>query len=99
MEPENAVYLNTLGVILFRNSEWQSAVGMLEKSLELSGDKYFGANGFFLSMSKHHLSQFEEAASWYQQSVEWMDTHAPEDHELNRFKAKAAELLQLEVSE
>ncbi len=48
---------------------------------------------FFLAMAQWNLGEKEEARKWYDQAVEWMETKQPDDKELARFRAEAAELL------
>ena len=35
----------------------------------------------------------DEARKWFDQAVEWMEKNKPDDEELRRFRAEAAELL------
>jgi hypothetical protein len=48
---------------------------------------------FFLAMGHWKLGQREEARKWYDEAVAWMDKNQPQNEELRRFRAEAAELL------
>jgi tetratricopeptide (TPR) repeat protein len=83
---------NTLGVAQYRNAAWKEAVEALTKSVQLSkgGDS---SDFFFLAMAHWQLGEKEQARTWYEQAVQWMDKHQPQDEELRRFRTEAAELL------
>jgi hypothetical protein len=61
--------------------------------LRKGGDSF---DWFFLAMGHCQLDQNEEARKWYDQAVAWMDKHQPQNEELRRFRAEAAELLGIE---
>jgi hypothetical protein len=101
LQPENGTYWNTLGVALYRAGDWTGAIEALEKSMELrsGGDSY---DWFFLAMAHWQLGEEEqddavrrrhqtEARRWYDKAVEWMEKNKPDDEELRRFHAEAAE--------
>ena len=48
---------------------------------------------FFLAMTHWHLDQREEARTWYDKAVQWMDTNQPEDDELRYFRVGATLLI------
>ena len=48
---------------------------------------------FFLAMSHWQLGDKKQARQWYDQAVAWMDKHMPQNEELIRFHAEAAEVL------
>lgn len=48
---------------------------------------------FFLAMAHWKMGQKEEARTSNDQAVQWMENHRPNDEELRRFRAEAAELL------
>ena len=50
---------------------------------------------FFLAMSHWQLGQKDKAREWYDRAAQWMDKNQPTDEELRRFRAEAAELLEL----
>jgi hypothetical protein len=83
---------NTLGVAHYRRGDWKVAIAALMKSMDLrkAGDSF---DWFFLAMGDWKLDQKEEARKWYDQAVAWMDKNQPQNEELRRFWAEAAELL------
>jgi hypothetical protein len=52
-------------------------------------------NAFFLAMAHWRLGEKAEARGWYDQGVQWMDKQQPQNEELRRFRAEAAQLLGL----
>jgi serine/threonine protein kinase/Flp pilus assembly protein TadD len=85
---------NTLGVAQLRAENWEESIKGLQKSMELrkGGDS---CDWFFLAMAHWHLGNKDEARRWFDQGVGWMDKNQPENEELQRFRAEAAELLGL----
>ena len=83
---------NTLGAASYRAVNWNESVDALQKSMEFSngGDSF---DWFFLAMASWQLDQKEEARKWFDQAIEWMDKNEPNNEELLRFRAEAAELL------
>jgi WD40 repeat protein/tRNA A-37 threonylcarbamoyl transferase component Bud32 len=94
--PERGEYWNTLGVADYRAGDWKAAVEALEKSMRLrrGGDS---SDWFFLAMASWQRGVKDEARKQYDQAVQWMETNRPDDDELRRFRAEAAELLGLKV--
>jgi serine/threonine-protein kinase len=91
-EPQSANYLNTLGVALYRNGDDQAAVATLHKAMRLRsrGDSL---DWFFLALAHWRLGDRGQARKWFDQAVQWMDTHKPHDDELRRFRAEAEAML------
>jgi serine/threonine protein kinase len=102
--PNEANSWNTLGVAQYRAGNWKKAVSALEKSMDL----YPGVDGFncfFLAMAHWQLGKDEktpdrervahrqEARKWYDSAVAWTEKNHPNNVELVRFRAEAAELL------
>ena len=85
-------YENTLGIAHYRSGNWQAALDSLNKSTgPQSGD---GAEAFyFTAMSHWQLGNKEEARQWYEKASDRQDKHKPDDAELKRLQAEAAELL------
>src|SRR5262249_55726053 len=94
LEPNNARYANTLGVAHYRTRDWKAAIAALEKSMELrkGGDSN---DWFFLAMALWKLGDKPKAREWHDRAVQWMDQNQPKNEELRRFRAEAAELLEL----
>jgi tetratricopeptide (TPR) repeat protein len=72
--------------------DWKAAIEALKKSMELrkGGDSF---DWFFLAMAHWQLGEKEQARKWYDQAVQWMQKHAPQDADLKHFRAEAATLL------
>jgi hypothetical protein len=45
-----------------------------------------------MAMAHGRLDQKDEARRWYDRAVQWMEKNAPQNVELLRFRAEAAEL-------
>jgi tetratricopeptide (TPR) repeat protein len=92
LAPKEGGHWNTLGVAQYRAGDWKAAVTALDKSMELrkSGDSF---DFFFLAMAHRQLADKDKARKLYDQAVQWMDKNKPNDEELRRFRAEAAELL------
>jgi serine/threonine protein kinase/Tfp pilus assembly protein PilF len=94
LAPDQGDYWSTLGAARYRAGDWDGAIAALERSIGLrkEGDSY---NGFFLAMACRRLGRRDEARAWHDRAVRWMAEHKPNDDELHRFRAEAAELLQI----
>jgi tetratricopeptide (TPR) repeat protein len=94
LAPEDGKAWNTLGVAQLRAGNWEESIQGLQKSMDLrkGGDS---SAWFFLAMAHWHLGNKDEARRWFDQAVGWMDKNQPENEELRRFRAEAAELLGL----
>jgi uncharacterized protein HemY len=90
--PEERAFWNTLGVAHYRAGDPKAAIEALERSRGLSqgGDSF---DFFFLALAHARLGQTDRARHWYDEAVDWMDRHRPDDEQLCRFRAEAAELL------
>jgi Flp pilus assembly protein TadD len=92
LAPTVGGFWTTLGVARYRVGDWAGAVEALTKAAEFQkgGTRY---DFFFLAMAHWQLGAAGEARAWYGRAVAWMDEHKPQDEELRRFRAEAAELL------
>jgi tetratricopeptide (TPR) repeat protein len=92
--PKNPDYPNTLGAAYYRKGDWKAAIAALEKSMELrkGGDSF---DWFFLAMAHWQLGDKDKSREWHDWAVQWMDKNQPTNDELRRFRAEAAELLEL----
>jgi len=93
LEPDHAGIWNTLGVAQYLAGQWEAAIESLHKSDSLEEYKGSAFNGFFLAMAYWQIGNRDEARTWYDKSVTWMDQNMPDNEELLRFRAEAAELL------
>jgi tetratricopeptide (TPR) repeat protein len=90
--PQAGDYRNTLGVAHYRNGDDKAAVAELETATRLraGGDSF---DWFFLAMAHRRLGDRDEARTWFDRAVRWMDRYKPRDDELRRFRAEAEALL------
>jgi serine/threonine protein kinase len=95
LAPADGTYWNTLGVAEYRAGNTKAAAAALEESMRLrpGGDAY---DWLFLAMVRRRLGDPADAQRWYDRSVTWIETNAPHDQELLRFRAEAARLLEPE---
>ena len=90
-QPDNAVFLKTLGVARYRKADFPAAIGDLERCIKLGG---FNAQAaFFLSAAHAQLGHFEQARKLYQEADEWMRLNQADDTKLERFREEAAAVL------
>jgi serine/threonine protein kinase/Flp pilus assembly protein TadD len=89
-----AGFLTTLGVAYYRVGKWREAIKNLETATKLRGGP-LGEGYFFLAMAHAQLGETEKAKRHYQQAVQWMQDHEPNDPQLLRFRAEAEALLGL----
>jgi uncharacterized protein HemY len=95
LNPKEGNHWNTLGVARYRAGDWKAAVESLQKSIELrqGGDS---KDWYFLAMAHWRLGDKDAARTWFDQAALWMEKNQPQNEELRRFHAEAAELLELE---
>ena len=94
LDPNNPLFPSTVGVASYRSGDWNAAITAFEKSMELrqGGDSI---EWFFLAMTHWQLGNQDQARQWYDKAVAWMDKNQPDNEELCRFRAEAAELLKI----
>jgi tetratricopeptide (TPR) repeat protein len=98
LTPDQAIYLNTLGVALYRNGHITEATTILEKSLVASNGESDAFDLFFLAMARYKLGQIAQARADFDRAVRWRQEHpnlAQPDwsQELDLFQAEAETLL------
>ena len=71
----------------------QEIIDSLGSGLLPVENEHFAFHGFFLAMVHWQLGHKDEARTWYDRSVEWMEKHQPKNEELLRFRADAEQLL------
>jgi uncharacterized protein HemY len=71
-EPQTALYLNTLGVVLYRNAKYTDAISVLEKSLAASRGNSDGFDLFFLAMCHHQLGEPAKSKECFDRAMKWL---------------------------
>lgn len=107
--PYNGLFWYTLGICQYRAEKYGVAQQSLEWALELRDRPYSPLEeprlradfdryaGFFLAMTQWQLGQKQKARETFDVAAAWMREHAPNDAQLARFRAEAAELIGLDV--
>src|SRR5205823_13405667 len=97
LRPDTELYLNTLGVALYRDGQDAEAVTVLEKSLAGSDGESDGWDLFVLAMCRHRLGQPDQAQADLARAVAWMEKPTGmtgrERAELAAFRTEAQDLL------
>jgi Tfp pilus assembly protein PilF len=97
LAPQEATYLNTLGVALYRAGQYAEAITNLEKSLAAAKGESDAFDLFFLAMARWNLGEIDQARADFDRAVRWRRDHAklPAEHsrELDAFQAEAKALL------
>jgi tetratricopeptide (TPR) repeat protein len=97
LAPNEAVFLNTLGIALYRAGRYADAVDTLEQNLAASRGKFAAYDLFFLAMARHRLGQTVQARDSFDRAVRWRDEQKqlPEPYagELAEFRAEADAVL------
>jgi serine/threonine protein kinase len=100
LSPTNPDFRDTLGGARYRTGDWKGAIADLEKAISLRNPDHpsnaFG--GFFLAMAHWQLGQKDEARTWFEKSVQWMNRGLQDNIELKRFCAEAADLLRVKTT-
>jgi eukaryotic-like serine/threonine-protein kinase len=86
---------STLGVAKYRTGQWAAAVAALEKAETLAPENVTAANAFFLAMAHWQLGDKETARRWYGTATERMAKTKWPPPDLPRFRAEAAQLLDI----
>ncbi len=97
-DPNISTYLNTLGVVQYRNGLFKEAVRTLEKNLATSRGASDAFDLYFLAMCHHRLGDHGKAKEYFDMAVSWdrekRSSLSPHDTvELSEFRDEAAELL------
>ena len=77
----------TLGVAQYRSGQWPAAVDALRKADELSDGN--SCIYFYLAMANWQIGEKAEAAVWYEQAMNRLDSHAPKRNHFVEFRQQA----------
>lgn len=97
-EPGNATYLNTLGVVQYRNEQYTKAIETLKKSLAAGKAASDAFDLYFLSMCHASLGDRTNARGSFERAETWAAKRASslnplQAAELKLIRSEAAELL------
>ncbi len=97
LRPNQACYLNTLGVAQYRAGRNAEAAATLQRSLAVNHGEFAAFDLFFLAMAHHRLGHraaarecFDRAVRWLSEQKKLSDQHT---RELANFRAEAQALL------
>ena len=78
---------NTVGVAYYRLGDFKQALPDLERGNDGNSWAFF-----FLAMAHRQLGNADAARQYYDQAIQWMNEHEPQNPELLRFRAEAERL-------
>jgi serine/threonine protein kinase/WD40 repeat protein/tetratricopeptide (TPR) repeat protein len=96
-DPQNALHVNTLGVVEYRLGRYPEALATLTKSLKLGQGQWEAFDLFFLALCHAHLGDDARARERYDRAVRWVEQNhgrlAEHQEELDAFRAEAEAVL------
>jgi WD40 repeat protein/Tfp pilus assembly protein PilF len=75
LEPKETLYLNTLGVTLYRLGKFAEAVLVLEQCLDEQKGQPDAVDLFFLAMCHHRLGDATKAKNYRQRGMTWFESN------------------------
>ena len=104
LTPGEALYLNTLGVALYRAGQYIEAIATLEKSLAASKGESDAFDLFFLAMARYKLGQVAQARAEFDRAIQWRREHTKSaqtgwNEDLDAFQAEGQALLNGQTSD
>lgn len=100
-QPNNPTFLNTLGVVQYRNEMYQEARATLERSLAEGNGDSDAYDLFFLAACHARLGDNDKAKDCFDRAAKWMsekkDLSASDKKELSAFRAEAEQVLRVGV--
>ncbi len=97
LAPGEAMYLNTLGVVLYRAGQYGEAIATLELSLAAGRGQFDAFDFFFLAMAHHRLGHRADASTHFDRALRWLGDHKTLDarwaEALTGFRAEAEAVL------
>jgi tetratricopeptide (TPR) repeat protein len=94
-EPQAGPYWNTLGVIRYRQSNWNAALSALDKAVKFNKG-HDPTDALFLAMTHWQLGHKNEAVTWYNQAARIIAKDSSPSSELQQFRNEARALLHLD---
>jgi serine/threonine protein kinase/tetratricopeptide (TPR) repeat protein len=94
--PDDGMFLNTLGIALYRAGEWKEALAVLQKSINLRNGGT-GADELLLAMVQWRSGEKDQARRRYDQAARWTKANKPNDQDLRRLRVEAAMLLGIAI--
>ncbi|MGH7173210.1 MAG: protein kinase domain-containing protein [Gemmataceae bacterium] len=98
LEPKQSLYVNTLGVAVYRTAQFADAIPVLERSLREQKGQTDAFDLFFLAMCHHRLGDAAKARDCRERGKQWFQMHkgrlpAAWVEELTAFQAEADAVL------
>jgi tetratricopeptide (TPR) repeat protein len=95
--PDEPIYINTLGVALYRDAQYAQAASALNRSLAAGKGETDAFDLFFLAMARHRLGDSATARADFERALRWLGGHPDLDArwlvELKSFRAEAESVL------